>query len=103
MLLLSKVLPQEDSKEKPSKTAFDYSGASLFVLCIFCFMLSITRLSSLDSMTLAIFLISLVSAVALVLQQRHLHSLGRTPLLDFALLKKQSLFWLFFGGCCFWF
>ena len=92
VLLLSKVLPQEDSKEKPSKTAFDYSGASLFVLCIFCFMLSITRLSSLDSITLAIFLISLVSAVALVLQQRHLHSLGRTPLLDFALLKNKAFF-----------
>ena len=92
VLLLSKVLPQEDSKEKPSKTAFDYSGASLFVLCIFGLMLSITRLSSLDSMTLAIFLISLVSAVALVLQQRHLHSLGRTPLLDFALLKNKAFF-----------
>ena len=91
VLLLSKVLPQEDRKNL-SKSHIDYSGASLFVLCIFCFMLSITRLSSLDSMTLAIFLISLVSAVALVLQQRHLHSLGRTPLLDFALLKNKAFF-----------
>ncbi|WP_394997694.1 MFS transporter [uncultured Helicobacter sp.] len=91
VLLLSKVLPQEDRKNL-SKSHIDYSGAGLFVLCIFCFMLSITRLSSLDSMTLAIFLISLVSAVALVLQQRHLHSLGRTPLLDFALLKNKAFF-----------
>ena len=96
VLLLSKILPQDShdtqSEESSVKSRFDYSGAILFVLCIFCFMLSITRLSSLDSMTLAIFLISLVSAVALVLQQRHLHSLGRTPLLDFALLKNKAFF-----------
>lgn len=91
VLLLSKVLPQEDRKNL-SKSHIDYSGAVLFVLCIFCFMLGITRLSSLDSLTLSVFLISLVSAVALVLQQRHLHSLGRTPLLDFALLKNKAFF-----------
>ena len=96
VLLLSKILPQDShdtqNEENLVKSRFDYSGAILFVLCIFGLMLSITRLSSLDSMTLAIFLISLVSAVALVLQQRHLHSLGRTPLLDFALLKNKAFF-----------
>ena len=96
MLLLSKVLPQDShdtqNEENLVKSRFDYSGASLFVLCIFCFMLSVTRLSSLDSMTLAIFLISLASGIALVLHQRRLHSLGHTPLLDFALLKNKAFF-----------
>lgn len=99
VLLLSKVLPQDShdtqSEENPIKSRFDYSGAMLFVLCIFGLILTITRLSHLDSITLAIFLISLGSGIALVLHQRRLHSLGYTPLLDFALLKNRA----FFGFC----
>ena len=96
VLLLSKILPQDShdtqNEENLVKSRFDYSGAILFVLCIFGLMLSITRLSHLDSITLAIFLISLASGIVLVLHQKRLYSLGHTPLLDFALLKNKAFF-----------
>lgn len=96
VLLLSKVLPQDShdtqSEENPIKSRFDYSGAMLFVLCIFCLMLTITRLSHLDSLTLIILCVALASGIALALHQRRLHSVGHTPLLDFALLKNKVFF-----------
>lgn len=89
VLLLGKILP----KEKAAKNSrFDTLGSSLFIVFAFCFMLFITRLSTLDLLTLGILCISLLSALTLIFHQRHLHRLGKAPLLDFTLLKNKRFF-----------
>lgn len=112
VLLLSPVLPkdtQATTDETPPNPAhksnlqnpknpqisefkaqkFDTLGATLFIVFLFSFMLFITRISEISSpLTLGILSLSIIAFIAFGAYEKHLHSQGVIPLLDFSTLRN---------------
>ena len=75
------------SEFKPQNKRFDTLGATLFIVFLFSFMLFITRISEIFSpLTLGIFSLSIIAFIAFALYEKHLHTKGAIPLLDFSTL-----------------
>ena len=78
---------QNPAQNKAFKKRFDTLGAILFIAFLFSFMLFITRISELSSpFTLGILSLSIIAFIAFALYEKHLHTKGAIPLLDFSVL-----------------
>lgn len=78
----------EFKAQNPNKR-FDALGSALFIAFLFSFMLFITRISEISSpATLGILSLSIIAFIAFALYEKHLHSTGKLPLLDFSVLSN---------------
>lgn len=78
---------QNPAQNKAFKKRFDALGAILFIAFLFSFMLFITRISEISSpFTLGILSLSIIAFIAFALYEKHLHTKGAIPLLDFSVL-----------------
>ncbi len=78
---------QNPAQNKAFKKRFDTLGAILFIAFLFSFMLFITRISEISSpFTLGILSLSIIAFITFALYEKHLHTKGAIPLLDFSTL-----------------